>query len=362
MNTVATSASFQVDLVQSGDIPGWDAYAAAHLDGTIYHTLAWRSVTEEGLGHAPYYLVARGATGTVRGILPLFLVTGLFGRRLVSVPMRDRAGLLADEPDIASLLLEHAATLTRELRCSYLELRSLAGLDPDLERDHHLHCERQWITTRIDLAPGKDLLWKALDRDAIRWAINRARKHEVLVESDDTPSGADQFYELFARTRRGMGIPPFPRELFRAIHRHIISQGKGNLFFVKKDNTALNGLISFFSRDAFVPAYAAPQNAYRKLYPSEVIFWHTIEWAAEHGFRTYDFGADSPRQTGLLWFKKKWGGVQQSMHYHFLLNGRATPPNFDSSSPVYNLARRVWSNLPLPMSKRLGTWVTRQLS
>ncbi|MGH9901031.1 MAG: FemAB family XrtA/PEP-CTERM system-associated protein, partial [Pyrinomonadaceae bacterium] len=68
------------------------------------------------------------------------------------------------------------------------------------------------------------------------------------------------------------------------------------------------------------------------------------------------------RQTGLLKFKKKWGGVQHPMSYYFYLNGAAEPPNFDSSSPAYELLRKTWARLPTPVCKTLGAWVTRQLS
>jgi lipid II:glycine glycyltransferase (peptidoglycan interpeptide bridge formation enzyme) len=159
-----------------------------------------------------------------------------------------------------------------------------------------------------------------------------------------------------------MGIPPFPKSLFLAIWRHLIAQGKANLFLVWKDTEPVNGLISLLSKDAFIPAYAAPQNAWRKYYINEAMFWHSIEWAASQGFGFYDFGADSPRQTGLLQFKKKWGGVEHPMFYYFFLNGPEALPNFDSSAATYSLARKAWAKLPVPVSRMMGNWVTRQLS
>jgi hypothetical protein len=121
-------------------------------------------------------------------------------------------------------------------------------------------------------------------------------------------------------------------------------------------------MINLLSKDTFIPAYAAPQNRWRKHYINEFMIWHSIEWAAGQGFRSYDFGADSPRQTGLLQFKKKWGGIQHPMFSYYFLNGTDALPDFDSSSPAYSLARKAWAKLPVPMCKLLGSWVTRQLS
>jgi FemAB-related protein (PEP-CTERM system-associated) len=351
-----------VDLLQPGEEIKWDAFAAAHPQGNVYHTLAWKAVEEEGLGHKAYCLRALDASGRVMGLLPLFLVKGLFGRRLVSVPMRDRGGVLASNRQAASALVAKAIQLMRELNCKYLELRSLEELDPRVADEHKLRCERYWMTTRIDLAPGVERLWKALDRNAIRWAIGKARREGVRIEIENTESGIDTFYEMFVRTRCSMGIPPFPKSLFESIWRHLIAQGKANLFIVLKDSQPINAMINMLSQDTFIPAYAAPQNRWRRYYPNEFIFWHTIEWAAENGFHYYDFGADSPRQTGLLQFKRKWGGLHQPMFYYYYLNDRNSLPNFDSSTPTYELMRKVWTLLPTPLCEPLGSWVTRQLS
>src|SRR5262249_1713888 len=112
----------------------------------------------------------------------------------------------------------------------------------------------------------------------------------------------------------------------------------------------------------FILGYAAPQSEWRALHPSDCAFWHTIAWAADNGFRYFDMGADSPQQIGLLRFKKKWGGVHYPMFYYYSLNGASALPNFDSSPGTYAQLRRVWSQLPVPMSKQLGSWLTRQLS
>jgi FemAB-related protein (PEP-CTERM system-associated) len=352
----------EVGPLQTGERDQWESFVHSHPRGSIYHTLAWKAVTEEGLGHKAYYLRAGDSSGNFRGVLPLFLVTGIFGRRLVSLPMRDRGGVLASDSQTASLLISRAIELTRELNCKYAEFRSLEEIDPQILSGHELHCQRHWITTRIDLSIGVERLWKNLDRDAVRWAVKKAGKEGLRVEMDDTQQGAETFYRLFVQTRRAMGIPPFPKSLFLAIWRHLIAQGKANLFLVWKDTEPVNGLISLLSKDAFIPAYAAPQNAWRKYYINEAMFWHSIEWAASQGFGFYDFGADSPRQTGLLQFKKKWGGVEHPMFYYFFLNGPEALPNFDSSAATYSLARKAWAKLPVPVSRMMGNWVTRQLS
>jgi len=356
------TADYSVGLLQPGEEERWETFVATHQQGCIYHTLAWKAVTEEGLGHQAYYLRVTDSAGTIVGILPAFLVTGVMGRRLVSVPMRDRGGLLARDGIAASLLIERAKELTRTLNCQYLELRSFDEIDPEVANRHGLHCQRYWVTTRLDLAKGVDALWKALPHSSCRWAIQRARKEGLRCEIDDTEQGMECFYKMFLSTRRKLGIPPYPKEMFRAMWKHLICSGKGNLFIVWKGSEPVDAMLNLHSKDTFITGYAAPQNEWRKLCPNDLMYWSMIEWAAVQGFRHFDFGADSPRQTGLLRFKKKWGGVEHAMSYSHFLNGAKAPPNLDSSSAVFEAVRKVWKVLPIPLGRLLGSWVTRQLS
>jgi hypothetical protein len=277
--------------------------------------------------------------------------------------MRDRAGVIANDGETARALIDHAVELTKSLRCRTLELKQFEPFQAEVEAGSRLHRQDHWITTRVDLTVGRDRLWKALDRDAVRWAIGRAGRAGVRIVRDDSLQGIDRFYELFSLTRTRMGIPPFPRELFHAIHRNIISHGMGQLHFGEAGKETINGMISFLSGNTFLPAYAAPQRTTaREHYPSETMFWHTMEWAALNGFAYYDFGADSPLQTGLLQFKKKLGGVQRVLPgYVYVRHGKA-PAASDSSSSRYHAARRIWARLPLGLSKVAGAFVTRHLS
>lgn len=359
---INVQAVLSIGLLEPHELGEWDDFVAGHPSGTIYHTSAWQQVTQQGLGHQPYYMCVRSADGAIVAVLPLFLVKGIFGRRLVSVPMRDRGGILSMHPRATAKMMAYLTELCRDLGCQSVELRSFHEPNLTMMHEHGFVTRRYWITTRIDLSPGVEALWKALDRDFVRWSIKKAAREGVTFEFDNTMEGIDTFYRLFVQTRSSMGIPPFPRALFAEIHAHLIRAGKACLALVRKDGTPINAMICLFSNDSFIPAYAAPQNLWRKCYPSEVMFWHTIEWAAKQGFRYYDFGADSPRQTGLLRFKRKWGGIQHPMYSVARTYRGGTLPDFDSSGPAFELMRSVWKRLPASLSQSLGGWITKQMS
>lgn len=352
-----------INLLKEAESEEWDEYVANHAQGAIYHTLAWKKVTEEGFGHRPYYLRAKDSAGRIIGVLPMFFVGGLFGRRLVSMPMRDRGGVLADDPEVSRQLIEKAKSLSENLDCKFLELRTTTPLEHAVQEACGLQLERNWITTRIDLTVGIEALWKAIDKDAARWAVNKARRLGSRVTQDNSKSGIDLFYKLFVRTRMEMGIPPFPKGLFDAIWQHLIHGGKANLFIAWQDGTPTNAMINLLSGKTFLPAYAAPQKRWSKYYPSDLMIWHTIEWAVQNGFQVYDFGADSHRQESLLRFKRKWRGVHEGLYYYYYaLNGVNGSTAFDSSSPGNVMLRKAWRLLPHALGRPLGAWLTRQLS
>jgi FemAB-related protein (PEP-CTERM system-associated) len=351
-----------VDLLRGNEESAWDAFVESHHDATIYHSLAWKRVTEDAFGHRAWYLRAMDPEGRIRAVLPLFQVRGLFGNRLVSMPMRDRGGILATSPAIARQMLARALALRDELHCSYLELRGAGALDPQVLGEGW-SCNREWIATRIDLRPGADALWKALPRGSVRAPIRKAMENGVRIEFNSSREGMQIFYRMFSRTRKSLGIPPFSQRLFLSIWENLVHVGKANLLLAWRGDRPIGGMINLIGKDSVIGAYAAPQPHMRKYNPSEFILWHCIEWAANNGFACYDCGADSHHQTGLLWFKKKWGGVQEPMHYYaWHRDGSARPAGLDSSAPSFQLARRTWALLPDAVSRKLGGWVTRQLS
>ena len=77
--------------IKKADEARWNEYVERSPVAIIYHTLAWRSVSTEVFGHKPVFLCAE-ENGKFKVIMPLFLVSGIFGKRLVSVSLWDRGG------------------------------------------------------------------------------------------------------------------------------------------------------------------------------------------------------------------------------------------------------------------------------
>ena len=94
-------ADTDVSILTHSDEPVWQAYVNSHPDATIYHTLEWRDIIYNEYKFEPVYLMAK-AEGTVVGVLPMFLINNLRGRRFVSLPFSIYGGPLGDTGPVTS--------------------------------------------------------------------------------------------------------------------------------------------------------------------------------------------------------------------------------------------------------------------
>ena len=110
-------------LHEAGDA-AWDAFVAAHPDGTFFHRAAWRRVIGQAFGHRTHYLTVE-RDGALTGVLPLGHVrTALFGSQLVSVPFCVYGGPLAADRASFEALLAAAAALMPPARAGALNCAS----------------------------------------------------------------------------------------------------------------------------------------------------------------------------------------------------------------------------------------------
>ena len=56
---MAQPAELRVTELRPEDRADWDAFVAAHPDGTFCHASGWHEAVAEGLRHRPHFLIAR---------------------------------------------------------------------------------------------------------------------------------------------------------------------------------------------------------------------------------------------------------------------------------------------------------------
>jgi FemAB-related protein (PEP-CTERM system-associated) len=327
----------------------WDAFVRASSKGSPFHLLAWKRAVQVAFGHRPHYLVAtRG--GGVEGVLPMFEVRGLLGgRALISVPYAVYGGICADAPAAREALLAAATERARRLGAKYVELRHRAG------QEMALPTKSLYMSFSRPISGSEEENLEAIPRKQRRMTRQGA-KHGLRAEIG--MQHLDAFYDIYASSVHNLGSPVFPRRLFHAL---VAEFGKEcELLTVWRNDAMLSGVLTLLYEDQALPYYGGALREGLPFAVNDFMYWELMCHVARAGFRVFDFGR-SREGTGPYNFKRHWGFAPQPLPYQYVLLDGASMPNMSPSNPKMRFAVQSWKRLPLPITRRLGPFLTRFL-
>jgi FemAB-related protein (PEP-CTERM system-associated) len=330
----------------------WDAFVAAHPQGTFFHRAAWRRVIARAFGHRMHYLMAE-RDGAVVGVLPLGHVrSALFGNTLISVPFCVYGGPLAAEREAFSALVEAAAALLPRSRATALEFRFLAVPPDGWLDDPWVSRGDLYVTFRKPIAADAETNLKAIPRKqraVIRKAVERG-----LTSSADR--NVDALHPIYAESVRNLGTPVFPRRYFK-----ILAEAFGDdldIVTVRDGEAAVASVMNFYWRDEVLPYYGGGTRAARECHANDFMYWEVMRRAAARGLKLFDYGR-SKVGTGAFAFKKNWGFEPAPLHHRFRLAPGAKIPEVNPLNPKFRLFIAAWKRLPLPVANLLGPHIVR---
>jgi len=349
-----------VDLVVSEytqrDQLEWDRFVAGQAEATFFHSIQWRDVINDGLGHRPHYLIARQGGGVV-GILPLAEVRSrLFGHRLVSIPGCVYGGVVASSRDASAALVDQAYRLTRDLGVGSLEMRNrFAFADAGCERDGaSWQTKELYVTFRKTISGDDEENLRAIPRKQramVRKGIATGLEAELTRD-------VSRFYKVYAESVRNLGTPVFPLRYFNALTTCFGDSVE--MAVVRHRGRDLAAVMSFYFRDEVLPYYAGSIPAARSLKANDFMYWDLMSRAARRGIRVFDYGR-SKVGTGSYSFKKNWGFEPTQLYYQYRLVGRTPMPDLNPNSPRYQLFVGLWKHLPLSIANTFGPMLARHL-
>lgn len=336
---------------RSTDREAWNAYVSRHPESTNFHQLSWKRAVEYTFSHRPIYLMARHGC-EVAGLLPLFVVDSvLAGRMIVSLPYATYGGAIADDANVAAVLIHEACSIARRLGACSLELRSIRASDATLP------VRRSHATFRRALPAQTNDVSGLYPRKA-RAAARKARETgQLSVEFGEHL--VDEVWRLYARSMRRLASPNYPRKFFEAV----VSAGPGGTVaqLVRADGRPVAGLLSFLHRRTVMPYFVGFDERVEIYGLSQFLYSESMRWGVENGFNTYDFGRSRIDNAGAFAFKKLCGFEPQELEYQdYVLPGRAAP-DLAPTSARWRAARRVWRVLPLNVTRPLGAWLARSI-
>ncbi len=348
--------AIKVRFYESSDQGRWDAFVLNHPASTHCHLSGWKEVIERTYGHKGYYLLAE-EEGNIQGILPLFhLKSHWWGNQLVSMPFLSYGGILSDSPEGVRALTRAAVDLGSSLKASGIELRHLNSVD--LGNEYPVVHRTQKVRMLLDLPNSKEELLPSF-KSKLRSQIARPRKEGMNVLMGDVEL-LNGFYEVFSHHMRDLGSPVHSPILFREILREFSTTAKIALVNYQGKNVAA-GLILAFRNTVEIP-WASSLHKYNRLSPNMLLYWTLIEYSCDRHFRYFDFGRSTPSE-GTYRFKEQWGAKPLPLQWQSItLKGKASTRDQVFEKSRYDHLIRLWKKMPLPLSRKLGPLVRKNIS
>lgn len=329
----------------------WDAFVLAQTSDPLFLQYDWKKVFEKAYGNRCYYLLAE-ERGAPVGILPLvFKNSRIFGKFLVSLPYFDSAGACASREEACTALLAKAAEVARQTKAAYIELRHTQKVFADLPS------KEGKVTMMLELPPDADLLWKDL-KAKVRNQVRKAFKEELSVISGKEELLED-FFSIYTRNMRDLGSPSHRKRFFQYICESFPEAVR--IFCIRLQQRPLASGFTLASRDTLTIPWASALREHNSKCPNMLLYWSILKYACEHGFRRFCFGRSTPGE-GTYLFKRQWGAYPVQLYWHYWLPEGKPLPNLSFNNSRYGLPVKVWKNLPVSVTRKLGPHVIQNLA
>lgn len=340
--------TMEIKRLEASDNSRWDAFVAACPEATFFHKAGWVEVLRRAAGHSSHYLYAE-SQGEIQGVLPLAQVKSrLFGNALISTPFCVYGGIAAVSETARTALAGAARDLAWELGVDHLELRNVGPTEAGRPG------KDIYVTFQKPLAADDERNLLAIPRKQ-RAAVRKSMAAGLHSVIDPT---ADRLFEVYAESVRNLGTPVFPKILFRALLEEFGEECE--VLTVEHRGRPVSSVLSFYFRDQVLPYYGGGTRAARTLGANHYLYWELMRRAVHRRARRFDFGR-SKRGTGSYHFKACWGFEPSPLHYRYELVKADAVPDLNPLNPKYRLFIAAWKRLPLPLSKLIGPWLSRNL-
>ena len=332
------------------DAGQWASFAGRMATCSHHMRWDWKQVMEDGFRWPTYYLMAEEG-GEIVGLLPLvWQKSFLFGSFLTSLPFLSGGGILASSKAAEDALLKEAIALAGRLGARHLELRFRN--DPRLG----LPTKTNKVALTRAIGPDSEEMLRNLPhkvRSDVRKAMQSGFTAELLGEE-----ALDDFYRIFAINMRELGTPVYSKRFFQEILKAFPSVTHICLVRLGGKTVAASFLMGY--REVIEAGWSASLYEYLRLKPNMFLYWSTFCLAGRKGYRVFDFGRSSVG-SGTHRFKLQWGSQEVPLYWAYWLPEGTASPELNPQNPRYRVAIKVWSRLPVGVTKILGPRVARCL-
>ena len=351
--------------------PRWTAFVFSHPEGSVYHHPAWLKVLWKEYRQEGFYLACESDAGQLLAVMPMMYTRGLpfniggpiAGQRLSSLPRTPLAGPLSTDNRATIAILKAALQQVWQHPGLQLQLKTQGPeLDGLVEGIFCFPWRNSYVLKLPVSSQVPFRINEKQERARIKWAVNKAAKHGVVVREAETESELRNWYGLYLETMRRNAVPPRPYRFFLALWEILKPQRMMQLLIAEHLKGAKKRVIagSIFLMFGHSVSYAFNGSSRRdlSLRPNDAIQWRAINDACRNHYQWFDFGEAPEERHDLARFKSKWGAEPVRMYRYYSL-----PPNESEEFGDYSrghaasLAESVWRRLPVKATEWIGNQI-----
>jgi hypothetical protein len=335
---------------RDSDLPSWQDFVDRMPNAGCMHHAGWYGVLRNAYTVTPYFLMAVSDDNEVQGVLPLYHSRSrLTGSHVSSL----EDGVLALRPEVAGALFDEALALCQRTGARYLQIRGGSVPRPGT-------MTQQTVRTFIMTGQPVDSLWAAVKKKT-RWAVRQAEQGDIRVEHDRRLVELEAFYYVYAEHMRALGTPVMGIDAFEAIRAHLGLE-RLRLYLVRSGSKLIGGMLCIVNGNGWTDYYAIVRPSKQTEFANYLLYWHVIREASACKVQRLDLGRSTPSSNVHL-FKRKWGGLDFDVPYHFypVRGAGLRGPGLQHLKKGRGLPQQIWSQLPLALCNRLGPLLRKEL-
>lgn len=285
----------------------WDEFVESHPSGWLTSLSSWEKII---MAVSPSARVIKPVlldkNDRIIAGLPVYLLKSPSGHyRVSSIPLATISDPLVASFEELKILLSGLELLPEFHKIRRVQIKALKTINW-LEKIP-LSKRQTWKYHFLCLKEPLEYIWNKLDRRSIRKSINKAIKNNLQFRLLETEEDLNIFFSLYSRTRKRLGLPSLPFIFFTSIYQLFQASGRVHFFFARYRSVDIAALMIFSFKNKFSAEALGWDRAYSRFSPSCFLYWKAIEFARATGAEYFDFGRTSPKNPGLLRFKREWG-------------------------------------------------------
>jgi serine/alanine adding enzyme len=169
----------------------------------------------------------------------------------------------------------------------------------------------------------------------------------------------EDFYRVFLINMRDLGSPVHSKELMW----HVLGAfpERSRIFAVYHCGRPVAASLVIGHNGVLRNPWASSDRRYANMSPNMLLYSRMLQYACENGYQTFDFGRSTPGE-GTYRFKEQWGARPTPLRWYVISVDGSVIAAPESPSERFKLAARLWSKLPIPVTRVLGPRIRRNIS